>query len=161
MASTLYGEHLRKAFHGGTFTGVSLREALDGIGYPACAERPHGLNSCVRLVHHVGYYLELHNRVLAGGPIEGSDKLSWHHDPVENQDDWDALVRRVFAAADTWAAHVDALGDTQLDAPFGGTDKYGTLRANLLSLLEHTQYHIGQVGMLRRLLGLDSVFTPK
>jgi hypothetical protein len=70
--------------------------------------------------------------------------------------DWDTLRDRFLGSRDRCLAAISALSDKGLAEavphPFGGTCS----RAELLNLLAfHQAYHVGQLGMSRRIAGLE------
>lgn len=77
--------------------------------------------------------------------------------------DWSELRSRFLGSRDRLLAGLDRLTDEQLDGPlvdpFGRPNTLGGL-LNLLAL--HQNYHAGQLGLSRRLVGLDGVIkAPK
>jgi uncharacterized damage-inducible protein DinB len=69
---------------------------------------------------------------------------------------WETMRDRLLASRDRCVAAVSNLSDAQMAEqvphPFGGT----TSRAELLSLLAfHQAYHAGQLGLARRIAGLE------
>jgi hypothetical protein len=69
--------------------------------------------------------------------------------------DWDAMCSSLIASRDRCLDAIASLSDEQLTEtlpdPFGGV----TTRVELLGVLaNHQPYHIGQLGLIRRLVGL-------
>lgn len=72
--------------------------------------------------------------------------------------DWDAMKTAFLGSRERCLDAIERLSDESLAGmlpnPFGGT----IMRAELLSILaNHQPYHIGQLGLLRRLAGLPGV----
>ena len=111
----------------------------------------------------LGHLTNVQNGVMAlvgEPPVWQSDQLSragW--DPITNQAnaiDWDTLRDRFLDSRARCLAAISTLSEQslveQVPHPFGGT----TSRAELLGILSfHQAYHVGQLGITRRVAGLE------
>ena len=111
----------------------------------------------------VGHLTNLQNnvmRLIGEAPVWESDQLAragW--EPITGQGQaitWDTLRDRILGSRDRCVAAITRLSDQQMQEqvphPFGGTAS----RAELLSLLAfHQAYHSGQLGLTRRIAGLE------
>jgi uncharacterized damage-inducible protein DinB len=80
---------------------------------------------------------------------------------AEGAIDWDTLVERFVASESRFLSGLDALTEDELDED-GFVDPFGnpTTRGQLLNFLAlHQNYHVGQLGMTRRLIGLPGAIT--
>jgi hypothetical protein len=98
--------------------------------------------------------------VLAGLPEQAPEWAPWFKmgtSPAEVPADLDPrlLVASFHASQEALAAHWDAVGATDLARPLGRTLPGGadTVGGALRFLAWHEAYHLGQLGLLRRLAG--------
>jgi len=111
----------------------------------------------------VGHLTNLQNNVMSligEAPVWESPQLAFAGwEPITGQAQaiaWDTLRDRILGSRDRCVAAIARLSDSQMEEkvphPFGGT----TSRAELLSLLAfHQSYHSGQLGLARRIAGLE------
>ena len=149
--SSLLAKHTREVFYGGNWTWVNLRDTLQGVDHEMAVARVQGVNSIALLVYHISYYVTIQLKVLKGLPLEGSDKDSFAMPPVTTEQDWERLLARVWQEADEYIALVEQLPDSRLAGIFV-QEKYGTWHRNILGLIEHTHYHLGQIVLLKKWL---------
>jgi len=111
----------------------------------------------------LGHLTNVQNGVMAliGEPaVWESDQLAragW--DPITSQVnaiDWDTLRDRFLGSRERCVSAISVLTDESLSEqvphPFGGT----TSRGELLGILSfHQAYHVGQLGLARRIAGLE------
>jgi len=144
-------KHLRDVHFGGNWCSVNLKTSLSDVTWQQAAANVHSLNSIYTLVFHNGYYMKLILRVMEGGPLEGNDKLSFQHPPLQSQDAWDLLQEETWANVERLALLVEQLPDDQIMGPFSD-GKYGTIYRNIAGFIEHTHYHLGQISLIKKLL---------
>lgn len=144
-------KHFREVYDGGNWTWVNLKETLKDITWEEAATKVNDFNTIAVLVYHISYYVSVQLKVLKGQSLEGTDKDSFNGPAIESQQDWDTLLNRIWQEADEYALLVEQLPDNRLD-DFFVIEKYGSWRRNLLGLIEHTHYHLGQIVILKNLL---------
>lgn len=149
-------KHLRDVHFGGNWTWVNLKATLSDVTWQQATTKVQDFNTIATLIFHVNYYLGIQIKVLQGGPLEGNDKLSFAHPPIESQDDWDAMLEKAWTDAETLAALIEALPEEKLWETFSD-EKYGNYYRNFAGLIEHTHYHLGQMALIKKwLLGVGS-----
>ena len=148
-----YPEQISKLYrdmvHGGSIAGVSFHELLDDITWQEATTKVGNCNTIATLVFHVQYYVRLVSRVLAGGPIEGNDALSFVHPPIASEADWNNLLDNTWKETAVFTELVANLSEKQLQEPF---EAYGTYYRNIHGIIEHTHYHLGQISLLKKLI---------
>jgi hypothetical protein len=92
------------------------------------------------------------SRVLDGGPLDIKDKFSFQYEEVESAEDWERMVRQFCADAEKLIEQVGKLSPNELLADFAGLD-YGSTQRNIDVLIEHSYYHLGQMVLIKKLLG--------
>jgi len=122
---------------------VSLEEATHKVG---------DLNTIVALTYHIDYYVAGLLRVLDHGVLDIKDKYSFDHPPLASEEDWTKLVGTFLAHAEAFADRVEHMPDEQLDELFVDA-QYGTWLRNIEGMIEHSYYHLGQVSLIRKLIG--------
>ena len=110
------------------------------------------LNTIAALTYHINYYLDGILRAMETGVLDIRDKYSFDLPPIRSAAEWDALVRQFLQNAESFAEAVGRMEDAALDLPFID-EKYGSTLRNIEGVIEHSYYHLGQVVLLRKMLG--------
>ncbi len=146
--------HFRQLCYGGNWTWVNLKDTLKDISWEQAITKVQDFNTIAVLVYHIGYYVSVQLKVLKGGNLEGTDKDSFNCPPVQSAADWEALLSKTWQEADEYAALVEQLPDQQLEEIFV-MEKYGNWYRNLMGLIEHAHYHLGQIVILKKWVQSD------
>lgn len=152
--TTQVAKHLREVYFGGNWTVSSLQEHLADVSWQQASTRVYSFNTIAALVYHTGYYVSAALKVLQGEPLNASDKLSFDHPPITAQEDWERLLNKTWADAETLASLIEQMPEQQLWEDF--TDKkYGIYYRNLHGIIEHIHYHLGQIVLIKKLVHLQ------
>jgi uncharacterized damage-inducible protein DinB len=143
--------HLREVYFGGNWTASDLKTQLKGITCEQANTRIGDLNTIAGLVYHIQYYVRAINRVLDGGNLDAKDRYSFDHPPIESEADWHQMLETTWEEAESFARRLEALPDQKLTDTFV-EDKYGNYLRNVMGVIEHVHYHLGQIVLLRKLL---------
>ncbi|MFL5559856.1 MAG: DinB family protein [Gemmatimonadaceae bacterium] len=143
---------LRDALQGsGQF--VDARRVLDALDWQLAGRKPAGAEHSIRrIAAHVVFWQDLYLERLAGAerPSPPHDAAGWPGgDAPRDEREWKALVARFADGLSRAMAAIDA-------APLGLTlPRWGgrTRFAGLNGIALHNAYHLGQVVVLRRMLG--------
>jgi hypothetical protein len=146
--------HIRQVHMGGNWTASNLKDALDGVSWRQAVEKRDDRNSIAVILYHMHYYVKAIAKVMEGGPLDASDRFSFDLPPIESDADWEGLKAAAFQDAERLAVLVEALSDQQIMADFDD-GKYGNVLRNILGLIEHTHYHLGQIVLLRKDLRVE------
>jgi uncharacterized damage-inducible protein DinB len=141
--------------YGGNYTGVNLKDALEEITWEQATQKAEHFNTIAALVFHINYYVSVVIKVLEGGPLAGSDKLSYDVPPINCHEDWDKLLDNTRKDAERFASLVEQFPENKLDDAFAN-EKYGTWYRNLAGVIEHCHYHLGQIVLIKKMLALAS-----
>lgn len=144
-------KHLKDVHLGGNWTSSNLKDNLTDVSWQQATTQVHSFNTIATLVYHVNYYISAVLKVLQGGPLEASDKYSFDLPPIQSQSDWDNLLDKTFADAETFALLIEQLPERKLWENFAG-EKYGTYYRNIQGIIEHTHYHLGQIALIKKIL---------
>ncbi|MGJ1320734.1 hypothetical protein ACR776_19355 [Sphingobacterium spiritivorum] len=103
------------------------------------------------LVFHINYYVVAITDVLTGKPLTSQDKFSFDLKPITSEEEWQLLIHKTLQDAENLAILIENLNPSYLDLEF--TDpKHGTYYRNLLGVIEHTHYHLGQISILKKII---------
>jgi hypothetical protein len=144
-------KNLRDLYNGGNWTGVSLKDGLKDVSWKQAVAKVDDLNTIAMLVFHINYYVDAALSVLQGHPLKASDKYSFDLQPVTSEEDWQKLVGHVFSQAGLMAEEIEKLDESKLTEIFGD-EKYGTYFRNLMGVVEHAHYHLGQIVIIKKML---------
>lgn len=134
---------------------------VEGMTAEQSLAQPSPGGNCANWI--VGHLTNVQNdlmKAIGQAPVWESDQLAhagW--EPITGKGQaiaWDTLRDRILGSRDRCVAAISSLSDAQMAEqvphPFGGT----TSRAELLSLVAfHQAYHAGQLGIARRVAGLE------
>lgn len=155
-ATSLLAKHVRELHFGGNWTSVNLKDALTGITWQQAVTHVYSLNTIVKLVYHINYYIAVVSKVLNGGPFDAHDKFAFDHPPINSESDWQNLVSKSLDDAENFAALIEKLPDSKLQEVFV-QEKYGTYYRNFQGIIEHTHYHLGQIVVIKKLIQVDGL----
>jgi hypothetical protein len=142
-------KHFREVFWGGNWTGVNLKDGLEGVSWQQAITRIHSFNTIAALVYHINYYIAAILPVLQGGSLNASDKYSFDLPPIQSEKEWEVLLNKFWADAENFATLVEQLPENKLWNDFS-EGKYGNYLRNIQGLIEHTHYHLGQIVLIKK-----------
>ena len=147
-------KHIKEFYHGGNWTSVSLKSALKGVTWKEAIHKVESFNSIASLVYHIHYYVHEVGKVLDGLDLKAKDDLSHNLPEINSKSDWDAFLAQVWVAGDRLSSLVEKMDDEGLYVDFTEI-KYGNYFRNLLGVIEHSHYHLGQIAVLKKLQRLQ------
>ncbi|MFA7381135.1 MAG: DinB family protein [Bacteroidia bacterium] len=152
MSSTKQiAKHFRDVYFGGNWTAVNLKDILADVTLQQATTKVYNLNTIATLVFHINYYVNPVLKVLQGQPIVASDKLSFNLPPITSDEEWQKLVTKALTEAAELADRIEELDETKLQDVFANP-KYGNYYRNLLGIIEHTHYHLGQISLIKKII---------
>jgi hypothetical protein len=144
-------KHFRDIHFGGNWTSSNLKDNLADITWQQATTQVHSFNTIATLVYHTHYFVHVVLKVLQGEPLNASDTYSFDVPPIQSQEDWQNLLDKTLADAESFAALVEQLPESKLWEDF--TDKkYGNYYRNIHGIIEHTHYHLGQIVLIKKIL---------
>lgn len=144
-------KHFRGVYFGGNWTDVNLKGTLNNVTWQEATTQIYGLNTIATLTYHIHYFVRVVLKVLQGGALEGDDKLSFNHPPIDNQAEWEDFLQQVYAEAEEFAALLAELPEERFLENLAGA-KYGNYYYNIAGIIEHTHYHLGQILVIKKIL---------
>jgi uncharacterized damage-inducible protein DinB len=137
--------------NGKWIANTNYKDLLSDLSRKQATKKIGTLNTIAALVQHVNYYISGILNVFEGGNLEIRDKYSFDFPSIETNDDWENVLRLLFANAEKFAKHVEQMPDDQLEHIFED-EKYGTYRRNIEAMIEHSYYHLGQISLIKKIL---------
>ncbi|MFN8290958.1 MAG: DUF1572 domain-containing protein [Chitinophagaceae bacterium] len=147
----LLAKHIRDVHFGGNWTAVNLKDTLTGITLEQATTSIYSCHTIAALTFHINYYVTAILNVLRGTPLRAHDKYSFDVPVLHTEQEWEAFRNKVLQDAEEIAGRVAALPEEKL-GEFFADEKYGTYHRNLLGLIEHTHYHLGQISLLKKII---------
>lgn len=144
-------KHLRDVYFGGNWTWSNLKDNLAGVTWQQAMTQVHSFNTIATLVFHMGYFISAVTKVLQGGPLDAHDKYSFDHPPIQSQEDWERFLDKTWADVETLAGLIEQVPEEKLWADFS-ENKYGNYYRNLVGIIEHCHYHLGQIALIKKIL---------
>lgn len=144
-------KHFREVHIGGNWTGVSLKDALDGVTWQQATAKVHNLNTIATLIFHINYYTSAVLKVFRGEPLNAHDRFAFDVPPVNSDEDWQQLVKKAFDEAELLAAEIEKMDEIKLFKDLADP-KYGNYYRNIHGIIEHTHYHTGQISLIKKIL---------
>ncbi|HKK07984.1 MAG TPA: DinB family protein [Gemmatimonadota bacterium] len=147
-----------------TLYGAAARN-LEGMSRQASLVQPQPAGNCAAwILSHLVHVQNAVMEVVGSEPVwEGGGLAGPRSAPIvsgEGAPDWDELRDRFLGSRDRCVEAIAALTDAALEDPLPGPFGDTTTRAGLLGFLAfHQAYHVGQLGMARRLAGLDGAIA--
>jgi uncharacterized damage-inducible protein DinB len=144
-------KHCRDVHFGGNWTFVNLKDILADITWQEATTQYQDSNTIATLLFHINYYINPVARVLQGEPLNASDKFSFDCPTITSQEEWEHLIQKALDEAEQFANEIEKLEESKLFEVFSD-DKYGNYFRNLLGIIEHTHYHLGQIALIKKMI---------
>jgi uncharacterized damage-inducible protein DinB len=142
-------DQLNRAYGGEAWHGPALRNLLDGITEEQALQHPiRNGHSILELVAHAGNWIDAVARRLSGTAVESSSVEDW---PDEIKTSWPSALEQLERAQSRLCDAVARLSSEDLEKPIPGAKR--SMYVEILGVLQHTVYHAGQIGILKKALG--------
>jgi len=153
---TVLAKHLRDVHFGGNWTWVNMRDTLKDVTWQQATQKVYSFNTIATLVFHTNYFIVVALDVFRGNPINAHDKFSFAHPPINSEEDWQTMLNKSWNEAQALAALVEQMPESKLWETFIA-DKYGSYHRNILGIIEHTHYHLGQIALIKKMVQTEVV----
>ncbi|MBK8847534.1 MAG: DUF1572 family protein [Bacteroidetes bacterium] len=144
-------KHLYEVYFGGNWTWVNLRDTLSEVTVEEATTKQEHFNTIVALVYHIHYFVMAITKVLNNEELDSNDKFSFNHPTINTREEWEHFLQSVYAGARQLCKKIEAIEEARLGEIFV-KEKYGTYYRNILGLIEHIHYHLGQIVIIKKLL---------
>lgn len=142
-------EHLRQVHFGGNWSWSNVKDVLQNVTQSQAVAKGENSNSIAALVFHMNYYVRVLIDVMEGRTPEAHDKFSWETPDFPNEEQWQKMISQSLSDAEQLAILISTLPDAKLQEVFI-KEKYGNYLRNILGVIEHVHYHLGQIVILKR-----------
>jgi len=149
----------KDVYDGGNWTSVNVKGTLASVTWEQATTKVGSFNTIAALVYHINYYVSALIKVLNAEPLDARDRYSFDHPPILSEEDWEDLLNKTWADAETFASLVENLPESKLWEDFWG-NKYGNYYRNIHGVIEHTHYHLGQIVLIKKMLPKASEGHP-
>lgn len=143
--------HLREIHFGGNWSASNLKDTLSDISLNEALTKIGNLNSIAALTFHMNYYVAAILKVFEGGPLDAKDKYSFDLPPLRTNEEWEEMLNKSWRDAETLAILIEKMPEEKNIETFVD-EKYGNYLRNIIGVIEHLHYHLGQVVFLKKLL---------
>tara|TARA_R110002072_G_scaffold23949_1_gene81872 strand:+ start:50644 stop:51120 length:477 start_codon:yes stop_codon:yes gene_type:complete len=143
--------HLNEVYFGGNWTASNLKQSLSDVTWKEATTQVYDLNTIATIAHHINYYIEAVSKVLEGEPLNAKDELSFIYAPIENENNWTNFLKRCWANAEKFTSLIKTIPEDKLWLDFEDK-KYGDYFRNILGIIEHNHYHLGQIVVIKKIL---------
>ncbi len=144
-------KHFRDVHFGGNWSTVDLKSVLSDVPFDKAVIQVHSLNSIFAITFHVAYYLDVLITVLEDNVLNGKDELSWISEAPKTKEEWEEFQQIIWEKAEKVAILIEKLPDEKLTEDFVDP-KYGTNYRNIVGIVEHTHYHLGQIVIIKKIV---------
>lgn len=161
MTNRLSGQiakQIRNVYADSNWTAVNLKEQLADVTWEQANREVYGLNTILKLVFHIHYYVKGVTKVLEGGELTISDKFAFDHPVISHQEEWEAFLANIFQEVEVFASLIEQLSEERMWENMADP-KYGDYFRNLIGIIEHTYYHLGQIAILKRIIQQQDAAT--
>jgi len=149
----------KDVYDGGNWTSVNVKGTLASVTWEQATTKVGSFNTIAALVYHINYYVSALIKVLNAEQLDARDRYSFDHPPILSEKDWEDLLNKTWADAETFASLVENLPESKLWEDFWG-NKYGNYFRNIHGVIEHTHYHLGQIVLIKKMLSKASEDQP-
>jgi uncharacterized damage-inducible protein DinB len=149
--SSQFANQFREALLNGTWISTNYNAQISDVTFKEATTKVGTLNTIAALTFHINYYVSGVNQVLEGGTLDIRDKYSFDLPTLASSNDWEHLRAKFIADAIKFASLVEQMNDEKLQDGFV-KEQYGTYQRNILGMIEHSYYHLGQIVLIKKLI---------
>ena len=144
-------KQFREVLLNGKWISTNFKEQFSDVTWEQATTKVADLNTIADLAFHINYYVAGVLQVFEGGSLDIRDKYSFDAPPIESREDWENRLNKFYDDAEKFAQAVEQMPDSKLMEGFVD-EKYGNYHRNILGMIEHSYYHLGQVVLIKKLL---------
>jgi len=138
--------------NGKWIANTNFKEQLQSVSWQQAIQKVGNLNTIALLTLHINYYIDGILNVFNGGTLDIKDKYSFDMPEIKSEEDWNRLLNDFLNNSELFANHLEQMEESTLDKPFVD-EKYGSWLRNIEGMIEHSYYHLGQVSLIRKMIG--------
>lgn len=142
-------KHLTEVTTGGNWTCANIQDVLSKINLELAKRKLSNQNSILALTYHIHYFAIAITDVLDGKELNSNDKFSYDHPDLKTEEDWYLFKLKIVADFLSLSSKISKLPGEIWNKTFV-LEKYRTYYRNVMGLIEHTHYHLGQISLLKK-----------
>jgi uncharacterized damage-inducible protein DinB len=137
------------AFEGDAWTGPSIMEVLGDIEPAKAASKPiPNAHSIWEIAEHMNSTIKNVIKRIRGDKTPLTDEEDWPKVTDTGKRSWDELIARLKATHNELLSEIAKLKSEQINEPV--YEGYSTYYVTLHGLVQHNQYHLGQISILKK-----------
>lgn len=145
----LLSENLHKICYGNNWTDVSISDTLKNIGYKQASRKTDAsANTIAALVNHLWFWntviLQRMNGENPAIPTQNGMDVT-----VTSEEEWQELIKKLQSSFDELINATKNFPADKLETMV--KDRTTTIGFNVLGIIEHAHYHLGQIVLLKNL----------
>lgn len=144
-------KHFHEVYFGGNWTTSNLKDQLSNVSILEATTQVGELNTILALTFHLNYYVKNVGIYLNGGLFKSKDSESFKHSTISTDEEWQSFLESVWQNGEDLYNALLNISDDRLENDFIDS-KYGSYFRNILGIIEHTHYHLGQIAIIKRLI---------
>lgn len=144
-------KQLRAVHFGGNWTDVYFKATLSDVTWTEATAQYEDFNSIAVLTFHSTYYVRALREVLEGNPLNAKDEWSFLCPEITSEEDWIRMQEIAWDNAKKVAILIEKLSVEAMEDDFMD-EKYGSYFRNIHGIIEHLNYHLGQIVILKRII---------
>ena len=137
--------------NGKWIANTNYKDQLSKVTWKQANRKIGSLNTIAVLSYHINYYVSGILHYFEEGTLDIQDKYSFDAPAITSGEDWDTLLKDMWANSERLAEHIDQLSEEKLEDTFID-EKYGSYRRNIEGLIEHAYYHLGQISLIQKMI---------
>jgi uncharacterized damage-inducible protein DinB len=154
-SSMQLAKHFKEMYVGKNWTWVNLEDTLADISFEQANAKIYDLNTIAALTFHITYYVGGFIEVIENGTLSTKDALSFDSSFIKTENDWQQFKEQLFRDANKAAQYISNLAEEDLYKVFVA-EQYGNYFRNILGIIEHFHYHLGQISLIKKLVRMQS-----
>lgn len=144
-------QHIQEAFITKNWCGLGVIPLVQNLTWQQATQVSIGNHSIAALSFHVQYYLQAIDQVLLQQPVTVTDTKSFLMPAIASEDDWQQLLLQIKQQVQNTCAVLQNAPDTVWETWFID-EKYGTVQHNIMGIIHHVYYHLGQMVLIQKQL---------
>ena len=156
----LIAQHITEVFEGNNWTDVNIQDTLQDVDYrEATTVTKASYNTIAALLHHLSFYNDIVSMRLMGINPEIDEINGFNVPPIKSEEDWQQLKDAAFASARNLADAVQKFPEERLNELT--VTGHSTYYKMLHGITEHAHYHLGQIGLIKKLARTSVLYGAK
>ena len=140
---------LKDVYFGGNWTMVNVFSVVEDLQVSELNLHYEEHHSLLELIYHQYYFVTAVQMVLSGKELTTKDKYSFDAPRIEDEREWKEFLEQIRNTVLETVELVEKTPDDKLLQPFVKPE-YGILFRNVIGVVEHIHYHLGQITLLKK-----------